>query len=71
MLGRVVHEQMYVVYRAVHLDQLRLEVSANLAEDDFEPLEGIRVKDIFPVLGHEDQMDVELRNAVSTVPNSA
>ena len=71
MLGWVVHQQMDVVYFAVHLDQLGLEVLANLAEYKFEPMDRIGVEYLFPVFGDEDQMDMKLKDTVSTVSNIA
>ena len=67
MFRWVVHKQVYVVYLTIHLDQLSLEVLANLVADDFEPMDSIRVKYVFPTFGNEDQVNVELKNAVSTV----
>jgi hypothetical protein len=66
MLWRVVHEQVNAVYRTVHLDQLRLEVSAHFVEDGFEPMERVGVKDLRSIFGHKDQVDMKLTNAVST-----
>jgi hypothetical protein len=40
----VVDEQVYVFGLTVHLDELRLEVSANFLEHDFEPLDSVSVK---------------------------
>ena len=56
-----------MVYLTIQLDQLRLEVLANLVADDFEPMDSISVKDLVPTFGNEDQVNVELKNAVSTV----
>ena len=67
MFRWVVHQQVYVVYLTIQLDQLRLEVLANLVADDFEPMDRISVKDLVPTFGNEDQVNVELKNAVSTV----
>ena len=67
MFRRIVHQQVYVVYLAVHLYQLSLEIEAHLVEDDFEPTDSIGVKYLFPILGYEDQVDMKLRNAVYTV----
>jgi hypothetical protein len=44
MLRRVVDEQVYVFGLTVPLDELRLEVSANFLEHDFEPLDSACVK---------------------------
>ena len=52
---------------AVKLDQPAPEVPADLGHDGPQALDGVTVKDPLAVLGHEDQMDVEIRDAVSTV----
>src|SRR6516225_1815972 len=67
MFGRIVHQQMYVVYLAVHLDHLSLKVATHLGEYDAKAVDGFLVKYLFPILCDEDQVDMELKNAVSTV----
>ena len=64
---RVVHEQVNVVFLAVHLYQLSVKVSADLGEDMLQLLNSFAIKDATPVFGHEDQMDVHCENTVSTV----
>ena len=71
MLRRIVNEQMNVVGLAVELYKLSLEVAANLGEDVTKAMDGISVKYSFPILGHEDQMYVELKNTMPTVSNFA
>ena len=44
MLGRIVHEQVNVIVLAVHFDKCRLEVSADLLEDDSKAIDGVCVK---------------------------
>jgi len=58
VLRWVVDEQVYVFGFAVHLDQLRLEVGANLLEDGFEPLNGVSVEYFFSIFCDEDQMNM-------------
>lgn len=58
-----------MVYLAVDLDQLGLEVPTHFSEDGAEAVDGIGVKYLFPVFGHEDQMDVKFENTVSAVSN--
>ena len=58
MLRRVVDEQVYVFGLTVDLDELRLEVSANFLEHDFEPLESA-VKYLSSIFGDEDQVDMQ------------
>ena len=71
MLGWVVHQQVNMVYLAIHLYQLGFKISTDLVEDGFEPVEGIGVKYFFPVLRHEDQMNMKLKDTMSTVPDVA
>ena len=67
MLRRVVHQQMNVVVFAIHLDQLRLEIVADVAEDGTQASDSISVQYPISVFCDEDQMDVKLKHAVSTV----
>ena len=52
------NEQVDVLGLAVHFNQLRLEVQADLLENDFEPMDGVSVKYLSSVLCDEDQMDM-------------
>ena len=52
---------------AVHLNQLGFEVRTNLGEDMSQCLNRFAVEDAAAVFGHEDQMDVHSKNAMSTV----
>jgi len=69
MLRRVVHQQMNVAVFAIHLDQLRLEIVADVAEDGTKASDSISVQYPISVFCDEDQMDVKLKHAVSTVSN--
>lgn len=62
---------MYVVSLAIHLHQFGLEVTAHLGEDATEALDGIGVKDLFPILCHEDQMNMKLKDTMPAVSNIA
>jgi hypothetical protein len=44
---------------AVHLDQLGLEIETDLFEHNPESLNGVSVKYLSSVLGHEDQVNVK------------
>jgi putative transposase len=55
-----------VVFLALHFDQLSLEVSADLGEDMPQLLDSFAIENASPIFGHEDQMDVNCENAVST-----
>ena len=71
VLRRVVDEQVYVFGLTVHLDELRLEVSANFLEHDFEPLDSASVKYLSSIFGDEDQVDLQCENAMPAVTNIA
>ncbi len=58
-----------MVVPAVHLDQLRLEVSADLGEDHAQPVDGVAIKHAAAIFRHKDQVNVHLKNAVSSVSN--
>jgi len=60
---------MDVIVFAVHLNKLGLEVEADLGEDGTESFDGICVKYPIPILCDEDQMNVKLKEAMSTVSN--
>jgi hypothetical protein len=60
---------MNVVVFAIHLDQLRLEIVADVAEDGTKASDSISVEYAISVFCDEDQMDVKLKHAVSTVSN--
>ena len=67
MLGRIVHEQVNVIVLAVHFDKCRLEVSADLLEDDSKAIDGVCVKYLPSILWGEDQVNVKFKRAMSTV----
>ncbi len=69
MLRWIVHKQMDVIVFAVHLNKLGLEVEADLGEDGTESFDGISVKYPIAILCDEDQMNMKLKYAVSTVSN--
>jgi putative transposase len=54
---------------AVHLDQLSLEIGADLGEDGAQPVDGIAIEHFAAILRYKDQMDMHLKNAVPSVPN--
>jgi len=49
---------MYVFGFAVHFDQLRLEVAADLLENGLEPPEGVSVKHLSSIFRDEDQVNM-------------
>lgn len=64
---RIVHQQMNMIVFAVHLDQIGFEVGANAGEERAHVVEDRCGEHPPAVLGHEDQMHVQLENAVSAV----
>jgi hypothetical protein len=64
-------EQVYVFGLAVYFDQLRLEIAANLLEDDFEPLDGVSVQHFSSILCDEDQVDMQCNYAMPAVTDIA
>lgn len=65
-LGRIVHEEMYVVVLAVELAQLGLEVDADLPHDLLTPVQHCLGEYSATVFGHENQVDVEVVDHVAT-----
>ncbi len=51
---------------AIHLDQFRIEVRADLGEDAAQVVDGVTVQHLASVFGHKDQMDVHMEHAVSS-----
>jgi len=60
---------MHMVVLAVHLDQLRLKVAADLGEDDSQPLNGVAIEYLSAIFRQKDQVDVHLEHAVPSMPN--
>jgi len=58
-----------MVVLAVHLDQLRLKVAADLGEDDSQPLNGVAIEYLSAIFRQKDQVDVHLEHAVPSMPN--
>lgn len=56
-----------MIVLAVHLDQMRLVIGADLGEDVAQPVDGIVVEPSAAVLRHKDQVDVHLKNTVPIV----
>ena len=69
MLGRVVHQQVNVVVLAVHLNQRRFKIVANVGENGPKTVDGIFVQYPIPVLCDKDQVNVKVKHAMSTVSN--
>ena len=69
MLGWVIHQQVNVVVFAVHLNQLRLKIVADVGEDGTKAVDSVSVKYPISVLCDEDQVDMQCKHAMSTVPN--
>jgi putative transposase len=56
---------------AVHLNQLGLEIVTDVGEDGTKSGDGITVKYPIAILSDEDQVNMKLKDAMSTVPNVA
>jgi hypothetical protein len=53
-----------VVVFSVGFNEIGFEVPTDLLENDSKALDGIAIKDLFAVLGDEDQMDMNLKDAM-------
>ena len=69
MLRWIVYKQVNVVVLAIHLNELRLKVHAHLGEDGMQSLDGVSVKDPIAILCDEDQVNMKVKDAMSTVSN--
>ena len=67
MLRRIVHEQMNVIVFAVHFDKCRLEIRTDLLEDHSEIGDRRHRQNSLAILRDEDQVNVHLKHAMSTV----
>lgn len=63
-LGVVLHKKVDVVFLAVALHHLRLEVIGYAPEVFAQPLDGVAIKHTSPVFGHEDQMHMHCKNTM-------
>jgi len=57
-----------MVVFAVHLDQPRLEVCADLGKDRAQPLDRIRIQHAASVLRHKDQMHMQAKDTMPAMP---
>jgi len=69
VLRWIVYKQVNVVVLAIHLNELRLKVHAHLGEDGMQSLDGVSVKDPIAILCDEDQVNMKVKDAMSTVSN--
>ena len=58
-----------MVVFAIHLNELSLKIKADLRKDGTKSFESISVKYPIPILCDEDQMNMKLKDAMSTVSN--
>jgi hypothetical protein len=70
VLGWIVHKQVNVVVFAVHTNKPGFKVTANFLEDGSASFNSSAVKYTSPILGDEDRMNMQLKNAMPTVSNS-
>jgi hypothetical protein len=61
------HKQVNVVVFAVHLNKFCLEIGADLGKDGAKSVDGISVQPPMLILCDEDQVNVKLEKAMSTV----
>lgn len=62
---------MNVVVLAVELDQLRIEVLANTGENNLHGIQVRFLEHITPVFCYKDQVNMQGKYAVPTMPNIA
>jgi putative transposase len=62
---RIVHQQMHMIVFAVHLHEFSFKISADRREYAAHVFERGGCEHVPPVFGHEDQMHVHSKNAVS------
>jgi putative transposase len=60
---------MDMIVLAVHLNQIGLEVAAELRKNGAKPLDGVAVEYAASIFRDKDQMDVHLENAVPSMSN--
>ena len=60
---------MDVILFTIELDKYRLEVTADLPKNFLHGLKMLLLEDVLPVFGHKDQVDVEVKNAMSARSN--
>jgi len=65
-LGRVVDEQVNMIGLAIELDELCVEIVTDGTKDRLERRHVLLTEDTAPVFGHEDQMCMDGKNAVSS-----
>ncbi len=58
-----------MVALAVHLDELRLEVSAHLGKQFAQAVDSLLVEYFVAILRHKDQMNVHIKNTMPSAPN--
>jgi hypothetical protein len=58
-----------MIVLAVHLNQLRFEVGADLGEDRSQSVDGVTVEHVATVFRHKDQVNVHLKNTVPSMSN--
>jgi hypothetical protein len=56
-----------VVVFSVGLNEIGFEVPTDLLENGSQALDGVTIQDLFAVLGDEDQMDMNLKDAMSAM----
>jgi hypothetical protein len=60
---------MDVIFLSFKLDQIGFEVTSNVGEDIYHPIENVRCKYTFAVLGNKDQVAVHIEYAMPAASN--
>lgn len=58
-----------MVVFAVHTNKWGFQIGAELLEDDSQSFDSITIKNLSSIFGDKDQMDVQLKDAMSAVSN--
>ncbi len=67
MLWWIVHQQVNVAVLAVQLHKFCLEIGSDLGKDGAKAVDGVSVQHPIPILCDEDQVNMKLEHAMSTV----
>ncbi len=65
----MLNQQMDMIVLSVHLDQVCLEIGADLGEDHTQPIDGAAIEHAAVTLRHRDQVDGHRENTVVSMSN--
>ena len=60
---------MYVIAFTIGLDESCFEAGAHILKDGLQLRDGVFIEDAAPVFGHKDQVDVQIEDTVTSVPD--